>query len=123
MDRPCTDSDPLVPKLVSTAPVVATLNTEFVYVIPFWPNADVSTLTYMEPEGPAAMSAIICIEPEGGSGKDTVPPLPHVVSRAPVDVNRTKTGVCLKFANVDPLRMNDPLEPRVIELKLPETST
>ena len=109
--------------MVSTVPVIVTLNTEFVETIPFWPNVDVSTLTYMEPEGPAAMSAIICIEPEGGSGKDTVPPLPHVVSRAPVDVNRTKTGVCLKFANVDPLRMNDPLEPRVIELKLPETST
>jgi hypothetical protein len=115
MDRPCTDSDPLVPKLVSTVPVIVTLNTEFVETIPFWPNVDVSTLTYMEPEGPAAMSAIICISPEGGSGKDTVPPLPHVVSRAPVDVNRTKTGVCLEFANVDPLRMNDPLEPRVIE--------
>jgi hypothetical protein len=123
MDRPCTDSDPLVPKLVSTVPVVVTLNTEYVETIPFWPNVYVSTLTYTEPEGPAAMPAIICIEPEGGAGKDTVPPLPHVVSRAPVDVSRTKTGVCMLFANVDPLRMNDPLEPRVIELKLPETST
>jgi len=58
MYRPCTDSDPLVPKLVSKVPVVVTLNTEYVETIPFWPNADVSTLTYMEPEGPAAMPVI-----------------------------------------------------------------
>ena len=121
--RPCTVSFPLVPKLVSTAPVDVTLNTEYVMTHGPWPHSLVSTLAYTEPEGPAAMPAKFWSEPEGGAGKDTDPPLPHEGSSAPADVSRTRTETELILTNVDPPRMNDPLEPWIMKEKPPETST
>ena len=123
MNRPDTATAPLVPKLVSMAPADVSLTTEFVKEHGPWPHCPVSTLAYVEPEGPTAISVTLWNEPEGGAGKDTVPPLPHEVSGAPADVSRTRTGAELLFRNTDPPRMNDPSEPWMSRSKRPVTCT
>ncbi|CAB4587698.1 unannotated protein [freshwater metagenome] len=114
MFRPVAVSAPLVPKLVSMAPADETLYKENVYTQGPWLQSPVSMRAYREPEGPVARLARFWLEPEGGAGKDTVPLLPHEVSRAPVDVSRTSTGTELWPEYVDPPRLNDPLEPWTI---------
>lgn len=105
--RPCTVRFPLVPKVVSTAPEDVNLSKEYEETQPFEPQVFVSTLANTEPEGPAAMAVMNAPDPGGGAGKDTVPPLPHEVSRAPADVSRTRIKIWLKFEKVDPLKMNE----------------
>ena len=107
---PGTDSAPLEPKLVSTAPVDVTLNTEYVKTHGPWPQLPLPILVYTEPEGPAAMSLMFWLRPEGGAGKVNFPPVPHEVSRAPADVSRTRTSDWILLENVDPPRTNDPSE-------------